>query len=192
MNEPIILASGSTYRQSQLRSLGIEFTAHNSGIDETPQANESVQELVMRLATNKAAKIKGDYPRACVIGSDQVCALDETIYGKPLNRVNGIKQLQTFSGQCVEFFTALAVMTPDNRILAHTDKTVVQFRTLDETEIERYIDTEQPFDCAGSFKVESLGSSLFQAVHSSDPSALMGLPLIKLCEFLRQSGYQIP
>ncbi len=193
MSEPqLILASSSSYRQAQLSSLGVEFAAINPDIDESPQAHETVHELVQRLAISKAQKLKIQTPKACVIGADQLCTLDGVVFGKPHDRSNCIKQLQTFSDRCVEFFTAVAVLTADDRVLTHTDITVVEFRLLGDAEIMRYVDQEQPLDCAGGFKVESLGCSLFQAVNSSDPTALMGLPLIKLCEFLRQSGYQIP
>lgn len=193
MSDPqLILASSSRYRQAQLTSLGVDFSAMSPDIDESPQANESIHDLVQRLAVSKAQKIKWQVPDACVIGSDQLCTMGGVVFGKPHRREVAIQQLLAFADQQVEFLTALAVITPKGEVLSHTDTTRVQFRPLTLAEVSRYVDREQPFDCAGSFKVESLGSSLFQAVHSTDPSALMGLPLIKLCEFLRQSGYQIP
>ncbi len=193
MSEPqLILASSSSYRRAQLSSLKLDFIAISPDLDESPQPNETVHDLVKRLAVSKAQIIKRQAPDACVIGADQLCTMDGEVFGKPHVRDQAIKQLLTFADQQVEFLTALAVITVTGEVLSYTDITRVQFRPLTRAEVCRYVDLEQPFDCAGSFKVESLGSSLFQAVHSTDPSALMGLPLIKLCEFLRHAGYQIP
>ena len=127
-----------------------------------------------------------------MIGSDQVCTSNGKVYGKPGSAANAIKQLQFFSNKRVEFYTALCVLSPRGERLTHTDLTTVDFRQLTLQEIERYVQKEQPLNCAGSFKVESLGLSLFDSVNSKDPSALMGLPLIALCDFLRQVGYQLP
>ncbi len=188
----IILASGSIYRKQQLLSLGIQFTVQSPGVDETAMVNEKPAQMARRLAHSKAMKVKTQNPTACVIGSDQVCAFGQQVYGKPGTVEQAIKQLETFSNNCVEFFTALCVLNDTGQPLVHVDVTQVKFRALSTQEIKRYIETEQPFDCAGSFKVESLGLSLFESVSTEDPSALMGLPLIKLCEYLRFSGYQIP
>jgi len=188
----LILASGSQYRQLQLRHLGIDFKCMSSDVDENPLLDESAKELAERLAKDKALKVQSKHPDACVIGADQVCTFGAQIFGKPRNHANAVKQLQLFSDNCVEFLTALCVLTPDGDIYHHIDSTWIEFRSLALNEINRYIIKEQPLDCAGAFKVESLGLSLFKSVESKDPSALMGLPLIKLSEFLRLSGYQIP
>ena len=188
----IILASGSIYRKQQLLSLGIQFTVQSPGVDETADIDETPEQLAQRLAIAKASKVKAHNPATCVIGSDQVCAFGQQVYGKPGTAEQAIKQLETFSNNCVEFFTALCVLNDTGQPLVHVDVTQVKFRALSTQEIKRYIEIEQPLDCAGSFKVESLGLSLFESVSSEDPSALMGLPLIKLCEYLRFSGYQIP
>ncbi len=188
----LILASGSKYRASQLKQLRINFEAHSPDIDESSHDNELPGDLSLRLATAKAQKVKTIYPDAVVIGSDQVCALKGEVFGKPGNEEQCRKQLQNFSNNCIEFFTSLSVLDINGRESIHTDVTEVKFRELSSKEINRYIKLEQPYDCAGGFKVESLGLSLFESVTSQDPSALMGLPLIKLCEFLRQSGLKIP
>ncbi len=189
---PVILASSSIYRQRQLQSLGLDFTAITPEVDESAQANESPEAMAARLAYAKAQTVKNMRPTACVIGSDQVCAFGGQIFGKPGTSARAVEQLQAFSNNSVMFFTALCVLTPTGQSYTHVDTTVVKFRALSQTEIQRYIEQEMPLNCAGSFKVESLGLSLFTSVESSDPSALLGLPLIKLCEFLRLSGFQIP
>lgn len=189
---PIILASSSIYRQQQLTSLGIKFTAQNPDIDETADTIEPPEQLAQRLAVAKAVKIKAKNQTACVIGSDQVCAFNGRVFGKPGSENKAREQLLTFSGSCIKFFTALCVIDQQGQQLIFTDITQVKFRSLSVEEIDRYIELEKPMDCAGSFKVESLGLSLFESVESTDPSALMGLPLIKLCEFLRLCGYKIP
>ena len=189
---PIILASSSVYRKQQLDALGLVYTAVIPDVDERVKPNETADELVLRLAISKAKKIKAQSKVACMIGADQVCVFAGDIYGKPGNRENAINQLQKFSDNSVEFLTAVSVIDSAGEVHTHVDQTVVQFRVLTPQEINRYIDKEKPFDCAGSFKVEALGLSLFESVVSNDPSALMGLPLIKLSEYLRMSGYQIP
>ena len=188
----LILASGSGYRKQQLNSLAIDFSVVVPDVDESPKDNESASVLAQRLALAKAIKVQSNHPMACVIGSDQVCTSNGKTYGKPGSAANAIKQLQFFSNKRVEFYTALCVLSPRGERLTHTDLTTVDFRQLTLQEIERYVQKEQPLNCAGSFKVESLGLSLFDSVNSKDPSALMGLPLIALCDFLRQVGYQLP
>jgi len=189
---PIVLASSSVFRKRQMESLGLTFSVSSPETDESAKINETPEQLTQRLALAKAQKVKREYPLACVIGSDQVCALDGRIYGKPGHVVKAEQQLKAFSNNCIEFFTALSVLSPEGQCYQHLDRTRVKFRSLGVAEIKRYIAKEQPLNCAGSFKVESLGLSLFESVESTDPSALMGLPLIKLCAFLRLSGYQIP
>ncbi len=188
----IVLASSSVFRKRQLESLSLTFAVSNPEIDESANTHETPEQLTQRLATAKASKVKLQYPEACVIGSDQVCTLGGIIYGKPGSVGKAEQQLKTFSDNCIEFFTALCVLTSKGQCYQHLDRTRVRFRNLSFEEIQRYIEKEQPLNCAGSFKVESLGLSLFESVESKDPSALMGLPLIKLCAFLRLCGYQIP
>jgi len=188
----LVLASGSQYRKQQLDALGLHFHVAPAGIDESQLENETASELVHRLAKEKATKVQSLFPDACVIGSDQVCTYAGEIYGKPGSIELAVKQLHKYSSNSVIFYTALTVLTPEGSCLRHTDQTVVKFRCLTDHEIRRYIEKEMPLNCAGSFKVESLGLSLFESVQSTDPSALMGLPLIKLCEYLRVIGFQIP
>lgn len=188
----LILASSSKYRNQLLQRLQIPFNSQSPAIDETPLLGESPQDLVMRLSVEKAQAVAAGYPEAIVIGSDQVAVLGHHILGKPLTVAKAREQLQSFSDKRVEFFTGLCVLVPNGPVLSHVDQTVVRFRSLQPEEIQRYVDMEQPLDCAGGFKVESLGLSLFKAVESKDPSALMGLPLIALSGFLRQAGLKVP
>lgn len=190
--QSIVLASSSVYRKQQLASLGLSFTVSKPSVDESVKHTEKPEKLSVRLTVAKAQKIKNQYPAACVIGSDQVCSFNGQIFGKPGSKTKAVEQLQIFSGNCIEFFTSLCVINEKGDQLLHTDITKVNFRVISQQEINRYVETETPLDCAGSFKIESLGLSLFESVESKDPSALMGLPLIKLCEFLRSFGYQIP
>lgn len=189
---PIILASGSVYRQRQLQQLQLDVQTQTAGVDETLIFNESPPDRAGRLAIAKANKVKNQHKAAIVIGSDQVCALGHRIYRKPGNRENNLQQLRDFSGQTVVFYTALCVLGADDHQHFHINETKVQFRCLSETEIIRYVDKEQAYDCAGGFKMERLGLSLMASVSSDDPSALMGLPLIQLCAFLRELGVELP
>lgn len=191
MSKSLILASSSAYRKHQLSQLGLDFTAVAPEIDESPLAHERPSDTAMRLAEQKCSSILSAVSAEVVIGSDQVCTLKGQQFGKPGTVSHAIKQLQLFSGNCIEFFTALCVMTSEGHVYKHNEPTLVQFRKLTHQEIENYIALDQPLDCAGSFKIESLGLSLFSSVESKDPSALLGLPLIKLCEFLRHSGIRI-
>lgn len=191
MNQALVLASSSKYRAELLSRLSIPFQAVSPGIDETPLAQEQPKQLVARLSRQKAQALSKQFPQATLIGSDQVCVSGTDICGKPITAERAIEQLQSFSNSCITFFTGLCVLAPGH-CLIHVDATTATFRNLKRGEIERYVAKEQPLDCAGSFKVEGLGVSLFDQVSSDDPTALMGLPLIKLCEFLRQVGYPLP
>ena len=188
----IILASGSVYRQRQMQQLQLNVQAQAAAVDESLISGENPENRARRLATAKAEKIKGQNKTAIVIGSDQVCACKDRDFHKPGNRENNIQQLKAFSGQTVVFYTALCVLGADDHQHFHINETKVQFRCLSETEIIRYVDKEQAYDCAGGFKMERLGLSLMASVSSDDPSALMGLPLIQLCAFLRELGVELP
>jgi len=188
----LILASGSRYRQQQLTQLGLEFMAISPDVDERVLCGESPEQLAIRLARSKANAIKTKHPEALVIGSDQVCACDGEIFGKPHTVERACQMLLGFSNKKVTFYTAMCVATADNQWLEYLDQTRVDFRQLTHAEVERYVVADQPLDCAGGFKVECKGLTLFKAVHTTDPSALMGLPLIQLCEWLRQAGLNIP
>ena len=189
---PIILASGSVYRQRQLQQLQLNVQAQAAAVDESLITGENPENRARRLATAKAEKIKDQHTKAIVIGSDQVCARGDRVFHKPGNRENNIQQLKAFSGQTVIFYTAVCVLSHDNTCYQHVNETRVRFRDLSPAEISRYVDKEQAYDCAGGFKMERLGLSLMSSVSSDDPSALMGLPLIQLCAFLRESGVSLP
>lgn len=188
----LILASSSTHRRQQLQRLGIEFRSRTAHVDESLRAAEKPKERALRLAIAKAESVKSQNPQAIIIGADQVCACDNQIFRKPKNRKNNIQQLIAFSGQNVVFYTAVCVLGDSHQRYQYVHETRVQFRDLNHSEINRYVDKEQAFDCAGGFKMEQLGLSLMTSVKSDDPSALVGLPLIQLCAFLRELGVELP
>ena len=190
---PIVLASSSSYRRELLTRLQLPFTCHSPDIDETPQANESAQTLVQRLALSKARALAQHYPQHIIIGSDQVAVLDGKIIGKPLHAEGATQQLSAASGRSLVFLTGLAVIDTRTQV-EHLDLVpfTVRFRTLNAAQIQRYIAAEQPFDCAGSFKSEGLGVSLFRATEGSDATSLVGLPLIRLCDMLNTCGIAVP
>ncbi len=187
----LILASTSRYRQQLLERLRLPFETARPEVDETPAAGESPLALAQRLAAAKAGAIAASAPDAWVIGSDQVAELDGTALGKPGTMDTAQRQLTAMSGRSVRFHTAVALSGPGfNQTVC--DLTEVRFRTLSLAEIERYLVAEQPLDCAGSFKCEGLGISLFEAIDNRDPTALVGLPLIPLCGLLRDAGFVLP
>jgi len=188
----LILASTSPYRRELLARFGLAFDIAAPDVDETPLSGETPRALAIRLAAAKAAAIAAKHPDAWVIGSDQVAAFGETALGKPGTRAAALTQLSAMSGRSVEFLTAVTLMHADGRQFEAVDITTVQFRQLGEDEIARYVDTEQPFNCAGSFKSEGLGIVLFDAIQSQDPTALIGLPLIATARLLRQAGFALP
>lgn len=189
----LILASASKYRSMLLQRLGLPFDCHPPNIDESPLEGESPLQQVERLASAKAEAVCRDHPAAVVIGSDQLAVFDGRVVGKPGDHQRAVLQLQTFSGQAVEFLTAVAVRSPASGLSeTHVDRTRVVFRDLDSAEIERYLQQEQPYDCAGAFKAESLGISLFHRIESEDPTSLIGLPLISTAAMLRKAGFALP
>jgi septum formation protein len=188
-----VLASTSRYRADLLRRLDLEFEQFAPGTDETTVVNEVPAARALRLAIAKATAAAGVFSDAVVIGSDQVAELDGLIFDKPGTRENACAQLTASSGREVHFHTALCVFdTRDGRQHLHVDHTKVRFRTLNSAEIIRYVEHEQPLDCAGSFKCEGLGISLFECIDNHDPSALTGLPLIALACLLRKCGIVVP
>lgn len=190
---PLLLASTSRYRRELLERLRLPFHVARPDVDETAQPGETPAALARRLAQAKAQAIAAHHPDAWVIGSDQVAEVDGQPIGKPGQREAALAQLASMSGRTIAFHTALClVRAHDGLVLAAEDITSVRFRQLSAEEIERYVDTEQPFDCAGSFKSEGLGISLFEAIESRDPTALIGLPLIELSRLLRQAGFALP
>ena len=193
----LILASTSLYRRTLLERLGVPFSTQSPGIEETPRAGESPQALVARLAHAKAAAIAGRHPDAWVIGSDQTAVLAEAagesrMVGKPGTVDACIRQLREASGRTLSFLTAVAVLREGDGAHQFIDTTRVRFRTFDQATIERYVESESPLDCAGGFKSEGLGIALCEHIESADPTALIGLPLIRLAHVLRQIGFPIP
>lgn len=188
---PLLLASTSRYRSELLTRLGVPFQCVRPETDESPLADEHPGDLAQRLAQAKAAAVLSRQSRAWVIGSDQVAELDGGTIGKPGSPEGAIAQLHAMSGRTVSFHTAVCLLSASDSLHA-IDTTRVVFRDLSVVEIKRYVDAERPFDCAGSFKVEGLGISLFESVDSSDPTALIGLPLIATARLLREAGFQIP
>lgn len=192
MNQQLILASESTYKKNILKRLGLPFVTETSAVDETPSQSESARALTIRLAGAKAQKIFTHYPNACVISTDQSAACAGKILGKPQSKDRAVDMLHRLSGKDVYFFTTVGFCAPETPLLLHTEEAIVSIRELNHPEIVRYIDADEPLDCAGSFKVERLGISLFRSVKSKDPTALEGLPLIQLCQWLRAQGFSIP
>lgn len=188
----LVLASTSRYRRELLARLGLPFDVDRPDVDETPLAGESPAATAARLAEAKARVVAARHPGAWVIGSDQVADLDGLALGKAGGREPALAQLQACSGRRVVFRTALCLLRHGEPAHAALDRTEVVFRTLARDEILRYLDAEQPYDCAGSFKCEGLGITLFDAIHSQDPTALVGLPLIALSHALREAGYRLP
>jgi septum formation protein len=189
----LVLASSSRYRRELLGRLTGHFRWLAPDVDESPRPGETPAALAARLALLKATAIALVQPTAVVIGSDQVAALGERVLGKPGTAARAVTQLAGCSGQTVVFHTAVAVLAPGaSGPRSHVDRTEVEFRTLSEEEIQRYVDLDQPLDCAGSFRAESLGISLFNAVRTGDPSAIQGLPLIWVSAALRELGWQLP
>jgi septum formation protein len=188
----LVLASTSRYRRELLCRLGIAFDCVAPGVDETPRAGESPADLAVRLARAKAAAVARARPEACVIGSDQLAEFDGRVLGKPGVPERACEQLAAMAGRDVTFLTALCVMRGEHEIGLHVDRTIVRFRALSAAEIERYVDAERPLDCAGSFKSEGLGITLFDAIETRDPTALIGLPLIATAGLLREAGFALP
>ena len=192
MTARLLLASTSPYRRELLSRLRIPFDVARPEVDEAPLSGESPLALARRLAAAKAEAIAMREGDAWVIGSDQVAELDGRPLGKPGNRDAALAQLASMSGRSVAFRTAVSVMHRDLGRFDTIDTTVVRFRGLAADEIARYVDNEQPFDCAGSFKSEGLGIVLFDAIETSDPTALVGLPLIATARLLRLAGFALP
>jgi septum formation protein len=189
----LILASTSAYRRALLERLGLPFDTARPDVEETPLSDETPQALAVRLARAKAeAVLDPAQPDAWVIGSDQVAELDEEPLGKPGSTARAEAQLRAMSGREVRFLTAVCLAGPGGRRLEALDVTTVRFRPLSNGEIARYVERERPLDCAGSFKSEGLGITLFEAIENQDPTALVGLPLIATARLLREAGFVAP
>lgn len=195
MSDPrrLVLGSTSRYRAQLLERLGLAFDQRAPGTSEIELTGETPSERAARLATAKAVDAGKGLANALVIGSDQVAELDGLLLEKPGTAERAHEQLSACSGRIVSFHTALCVFdTANRRHRTHLDLTRVHFRALLPEEISRYIEREQPLDCAGSFKCEGLGISLFERIENNDPTALIGLPLIALARLLREAGLELP
>lgn len=187
----LILASTSRYRAELLGRLRLPFTSAAPGVDETPLAGEPAARLANRLALAKAQTVSSQHPNAWVLGSDQAAECLGNLLGKPGTHANAVEQLSLASGQVLRFYTGVVLLRGEQKF-EHLDETTVRFRRLSETDIERYLAAEPAYDCAGSFKCEGLGITLFEAIESRDPTALVGLPLIAASQMLRKAGFQLP
>lgn len=188
----LVLASSSPYRAELLGRLRLPFATDAPAVDETAHAGEAAADLAGRLALAKAGAVAARRPGYWVIGSDQVAECGGEILGKPGSRQQAQRQLQLMSGQTVGFHTACVLLRAGAAPLRAADLTVVTVRTLDAATIQRYLDAEPALDCAGSFRCEGLGISLFESIDSRDPTALIGLPLIALARLLREAGVSLP
>jgi MAF protein len=190
---PLILASSSAYRQALLHRLNLPFDSHSPDLDETRLPGEPALSLVQRLAEGKARALAGHYPAHLIIGSDQVAVLGERILGKPGGFEQALEQLTAASGQRVTFLTGLALLdTHTGQCQVDVVPFSVTMRALPESALARYLRAEQPYDCAGSFKAEGLGVSLFHSTEGTDATSLVGLPLIRLVAMLAQAGVAVP
>ena len=205
MNEPLVeatdagrlpslvLGSTSPFRRELLSRLGLPFDTAAPEVDENQLPDEPPETLVSRLAEAKADAVGAAHPASLVIGSDQVACLDGRILGKPGNRENARRQLRDASGRRVSFYTGLCLLnTASGRKQLACEPFHVQFRRLSDAQIERYLEREQPYNCAGSFKSEGLGIALFERLEGDDPNALIGLPLIRLVTMLGSEGIELP
>ena len=190
---PLVLASTSPFRAELLLRLALPFDTFAPDIDETPAPGESPEAMVRRLTAAKAEAARPHFPAHLVIASDQCAVCNDKIIGKPGNHENAVAQLSSFAGKEVRFLTGVALLnTESGNLQLDIVPFGVTFRDLGAEEIERYLRKEQPYNCAGSFKSEGLGITLFEKMSGDDPSALIGLPLIRLAAFLREEGVPLP
>ncbi|SDW00401.1 MAF protein [Pseudomonas syringae] len=189
----LLLASSSPYRRELLARLRVPFACKSPDIDESPRPDEAPRDLVMRLARQKAEALAGEHPHHLIIGSDQVAVLDGRMLGKPHTFERAMEQLGAASGASVTFLTGLALLNSSTgKCQIDCVPFTVHMRELDRASIERYLRAEEPYDCAGSFKAEGLGVSLFRSTEGSDATSLIGLPLIRLVDMLIKEGISIP
>ena len=191
-DRPLILASSSVYRRSLLQRLGIAFTTVSPDVNETPLPGERPEATALRLAVSKAQAVSTVNPGGLIIGSDQVADLDGAALGKPGNHDKAVRQLRALSGRRVVFHTALCLLdAASGHHQLQNVPTAIQFRQLSDAQIERYLQIEQPYDCAGSAKIESLGIALVEKIDSDDPTAIIGLPLMRLVTMLNREGVNL-
>ncbi|MGA2549841.1 MAG: Maf family nucleotide pyrophosphatase [Burkholderiaceae bacterium] len=188
----VILASSSVYRRELLARLGLPFEWQTPEVDETALPGESARDTAIRLARQKAQAVASQHADALVIGSDQVASWRGQHIGKPGNHARALAQLEQFQGETVRFYSAVCIIdTREGRILEDVAEVTVRFRQLTPAELENYLQREQPYDCAGSAKSESLGIALLEKIESDDPTALVGLPLIRVATMLRTLNYPL-
>ena len=188
----LVLGSTSVYRRDLMHRLRLPFEVVAPNVDESPRLGETPAALAQRLALEKALDVAARHPGAVVIGADQVADLSGQALGKPGNHARAVAQLQVLRGQWVVFHTAVAVLRPDTGFeQVQVAPVRVRFRDLSDADIDRYLALEQPYDCAGSAKCETLGIALLEAIESDDPTALVGLPLIRTCRMLREAGIDV-
>jgi septum formation protein len=188
----LVLASGSPYRKALLERLGLPFSVAVPGVDERSGPGESPALLTLRLAEAKARAVSATHPNSLIIGSDQVAASAGNAIGKPRDRAHAHQMLREMRGQTIVFHTALALLNAaSNRLQSALVDVVCTFRALDDEAIGSYLDRDRPLDCAGAVRVETLGIAMFTRVASDDPTALIGLPLIKLTDMLRAEGVSV-
>lgn len=190
-NLNLILASTSRYRRELLERLGYPFETKASSVDETPLEGETPELLALRLAIAKARAVAQENPGSVVIGSDQVCALGNQPLGKPHNFEGAVRQLTAMQGQTLVFHTAVCVIGTDGSEQTCVSDTRIQMRRLSQKAIEDYVRREEPYDCAGSAKIEKLGIALMQSVSSDDPTSLIGLPLMRVTTMLMNAGIEV-
>lgn len=191
-SQPIILASTSSFRSALLSTLQIPFETDAPNIDETPLHGEDARSTSLRLSKLKAQAVASKYPRALIIGSDQVALVDGVQLGKPLTHENAVRQLQLMRGKTTQFYTALSLLNAaTGNMQSEVVITEVSYRQLSDAEIERYLLKEQPYHCAGSAKCEGLGIALTNRIRGDDPNALIGLPLISLVTMLKNQGVDV-
>jgi septum formation protein len=188
-----VLASASRYRRELLARLGLPVATLAPAVDESPVAGETPPTLALRLACAKAQAARSAYPDALIIGCDQVAAIGAALLNKPGSHANAVRQLQLMRGKPVQFFTALCLLNARTARMQQDVVTItVHMRDVTDAQIERYLAADQPYDCAGSAKIEALGIALVARFEGDDPSALIGLPLIRLCAMLRGEGVELP
>jgi MAF protein len=191
-HQPLILASSSPFRRELLSRLGVEFSSISPDVDEAALPDEPPEKLVVRLAEGKAREVAKNHQGALIIGSDQVAVVDGTIMGKPGDHQQAVEQLSCVSGKRVSFLTGLSLLNSETgHLQVCCEPFHVVFRVLQQREIENYLLKEKPYNCAGSFKSEGLGISLFERLEGEDPNALIGLPLIRLIAMLRNEGLDV-
>ena len=188
----LVLGSRSLSRRNLLARLSIPFLVVHPDIDESPVDGETPESLVIRLSEQKARAVAVQVRTGLVIGSDQIALLDDTVIGKPGNHVNNVAQLATASGRWLEFRTGIAVLdAATGRVETDIVPFAVKFRSLSTDDIEAYVSHERAYDCAGGFRAERLGCALFERMRGDDPTALLGLPMIRLCEMLQSAGLDV-